>query len=152
MERRSESIAHGPDSRELSWVAMVIVDTTVWIDYLRGDDNLETRWLERELQRQRLGLTDLNLCEILQGVRDQTRFLEVRSELLNFDIFRTGGTTLAVAAAENYRELRRQGHTVRKTIDCLIATFCLQADHQLLHRDRDFDPFEKMFGLKVVHA
>ena len=131
---------------------MVIVDTTVWIDYLRGAENPETLWLDRELQRQRLGLTDLILCEVLQGVRDQRTFAQVQADLLKFQVFQTGGTALAVAAAQNYRELRQHGYTVRKTIDCLIATFCLQAKHELLHRDHDFDSFEKVLGLQVVHA
>lgn len=131
---------------------MVIVDTTVWIDYLRGADNPETRWLDRELQKQRLGLTDLILCEVLQGIRDQSTFTRVQAELLKFQVFQTGGAGLAVAAAQNYRNLRHHGYTVRKTIDSLIATFCLQAKHELLHRDHDFDPFEKLLGLRVVHA
>lgn len=131
---------------------MVIIDTTVWIEYLRGAENPETEWLNRELQRQRLGLTDLILCEVLQGIRDSGTFAQVRADLLKFEVFHTGGTALAVAAAQNYRELRQHGYTVRKTIDCLIATFCLQAEHELLHRDHDFDCFEKVLGLKVVHA
>jgi len=131
---------------------MVIVDTTVWIDYLRGAENPETLWLDRELQRQRLGLTDLILCEVLQGIRDQGTFAQVQANILKFQVFQTGGTALAVAAVQNYRELRQYGYTVRKTIDCLIATFCLQAKHELLHRDHDFDCFEKMLGLQVVHA
>jgi len=131
---------------------MVIIDTTVWIDYLRGAENPETRWLDRELQRHRLGLTDLILCEVLQGIRNQDMFAQVQAKLLRFQVFQTGGARLAVAAAQNYRDLRQQGYTIRKTIDCLIATFCLQAEHELLHRDHDFDAFEKMLGLKVVHA
>jgi|SRR5450432_1254813 predicted nucleic acid-binding protein len=130
---------------------MVIVDTTVWIDYLRGADNPETLWLDRELTGQRLGLTDLILCEVLQGLRKQALFREVKDELLGFHVFETGGKDLAIASALNYRALREQGHTVRRTIDCLIATFCLQAGHELLHRDRDFDAFEKALGLRVVH-
>jgi predicted nucleic acid-binding protein len=131
---------------------MVIVDTTVWIDYLRGTENPETRWLDRELQRQRLGLTDLILCEVLQGIRDQSAFAKVRADLLKFQVFPTGGSILAIAAARNYRHLRQRGYTVHKTIDCLIATFCLQARHELLHRDRDFDCFENVLGLQVLHA
>jgi predicted nucleic acid-binding protein len=131
---------------------VVIVDTTVWIDYLRGTENPETNWLARELQVQRLGLTDLILCEVLQGIREQSTFDRVRTDLLEFQIFETGGNELAVAAAKNYRELRQRGYTAHKTIDCLIATFCLQARHELLHRDRDFDCFEKALGLRVVHA
>ena len=79
-------------------------------------------------------------------------FAQVRDELLKFQLFQTGGTDLAIAAAQNYRDLRQRGYTVRKTIDCLIATHCLQAGHQLLHRDHDFDPFEEIMGLQVVHA
>ena len=131
---------------------MVIIDTTVWIDYLRGTENPETRWLDRELQRQRLGLTDLILCEVLLGIRDQGAFTRVGADLLKFEVFPTGGSQLAVDAAQNYRVLRQRGYTVYKTIDCIIATFCLQARHELLHRDRDFDCFEKVLGLRVLHA
>lgn len=129
---------------------MVIVDTTVWIDYLRGSGNPETRWLERELQQQPLGLTDLILCEVLQGTPDSA-FQRVRADLLKFHVFPNGDTDLAIAAAENYRRLRKSGYTVRATIDSLIATFCLREDHRLLHRDRDFDAFEVALGLQVVH-
>jgi len=130
---------------------MVLVDTTVWIDYLRGAANGHTSWLDRELDRQRLGLTDLILCEVLQGIRSDTVFAQVWRDLHEFQVFGTGGSDLAVAAAQNYRLLRRRGATVRKTIDCLIATFCLEAGHELLHRDHDFDAFEKYLGLRVVH-
>jgi predicted nucleic acid-binding protein len=130
---------------------MVIVDTTVWIDYLRGAENPETAWLDQELTRQRLGLTDLILCEVLQGIRGDAAFAQVRDELLGFQVFETGGKELAIAAALSYRALREKGYTVRRTIDCLIATFCLQAGHELLHRDGDFDGFEKGMGLRVVH-
>jgi predicted nucleic acid-binding protein len=130
---------------------VVIIDTTVWIDYLRGTDHPETFWLDQELTRQRLGLTDLILCEVLQSVREPTLFMQVRDELLTLHLFETGGKELAIASALNYRNLREQGYTVRRTIDCLIATFCLEAGHELLHRDRDFDVFERALGLRVVH-
>lgn len=131
---------------------MVIVDTTVWVDYFRGASNPETEWLDRHLNRQRLGLMDLILCEVLQGIQEPASFTRVRDQLLAFQVFETGGIDLAVAAAENYRALRRRGITVRRTIDCLIATFCLEAGHELLHRDRDFDPFEQALSLRVVLA
>lgn len=130
---------------------MVIVDTTVWIDYLGGARNPESDWLDRELQRQRLGLTDLILCEVLQGYRDDRLFERVLRELRRFEIMEAGGSSLAIAAARNFPRLRQEGFTVRKTIDCLIATFCIRERHTLLHRDRDFDPFEKVLGLRVVH-
>ena len=130
---------------------MIIVDTTVWIDYLGGISNRQTLWLDQEFGRQRLGLTDLILCEVLQGIRNGAAFTQARRDLLQFRLFDTGGIEMAVAAAQNYRSLRAAGYTVRKTIDCLIATFCLEAGHELLHRDHDFDPFEKHLGLRVIH-
>lgn len=130
---------------------MVIVHTTIWVDYFQGAENPETDWLNTELDRQRLGLTDIILCEVLQGVRDDVAAKEVERRLLTLDVFDTGGVALAREAAQNYRALRSRGHTVRKTIDCLIATFCLRAQHALLHRDRDFDPFEKFLQLAVIH-
>lgn len=130
---------------------MTIVDTTVWIDYFTGSSNPHTEWLDSEVSRQRLGLTDIILCEVLQGIRDDATFERVRRNLAHFEIFDTGGEALAVTAAGNYRSLRRRGVTVRKTIDCLIATFCLVDGHALLHRDRDFDVFETHLGLRVVH-
>lgn len=129
---------------------MVIVDTTVWVDYFRGVDAPQTDWLDRRLGTQRLGLTDLNLCEVLQGVAGEDQAARVRRELLAFELFSTGGAELAVNAARNFRTLRRNGFTVRKTIDCLIATFCISNGHSLLHSDRDFDVFERELGLSVV--
>ncbi len=130
---------------------MVIVDTTVWIDYLGGVVNPETSWLDAAFSRERLGLTDLILSEVLQGIREDTAFERVRADLMRLKIFTMGGSAQAIAAAKNYRILRQRGFTVRKTIDCWIATFCLLSGHNLLHRDRDFDPFERVLGLHVVH-
>ena len=130
---------------------MVIVDTTVWVDYWDGTSTPETEWLEVEMDRKRLGVTDIIVCELLQGVRDEAEATAVERELAKFEVFTTGGVEVAKAAAQNYRTLRRRGYTVRKTIDCLIATFCLREDHSLLHRDRDFDPFERLLGLSVIH-
>ncbi len=130
----------------------MIVDTTVWIDYLRGTSTPETDWLDAELDRQRLGVTDLIICEVLQGVRDDATAADVERQLRKLRVFEMGGVELAREAARNYRTLRSRGHTVRKTIDCLIATFCLRERHSLLHRDRDFDPFEDHLALSVVHV
>jgi predicted nucleic acid-binding protein len=130
---------------------MVIVDTTVWVDYLRGISNPETDWLDAELDRQRLGVTNLIVCEVLQGVRDEATAADVERQLLKLHVFETGSIDLAREAARNYRTLRSGGHTVRKAIDCLIATFCLREQHLLLHRDRDFDSFERFLQLSVVH-
>jgi predicted nucleic acid-binding protein len=131
---------------------VVIIDTTVWVDYFRGVRNPETDWLDVELDRQRLGLTDIILCEVLRGVHDDSAAAEVERRLRKLEVFATGGVELATDAARNYRVLRAHGHTVRKTIDCLIATFCIRSGHSLLHRDRDFDPFERHLELTVVRA
>jgi len=129
---------------------MVLVDASVWIDYLRGSSTAEADWLDQQLGSQPLGLADLTLCEVLQGVSDE-QAARVRNRLLALTLWDTGGIELALEAAENYRTLRREGFTVRKTIDCWLATFCLREGHTLLHRDRDFDPFERFLGLQVIH-
>ena len=130
---------------------MIIVDTTVWIDYLNGVSTPESAWLDQEMTRRRLGLLDLMVCEILQGLASDAEAVRVLRHLRRFEILETGGVELAVAAAHNYRRLRQRGRTVRKTIDCLIATFCLRESHALLHSDRDFDAFEELLQLDVIH-
>ena len=104
-----------------------------------------------QLPHQRFALLDLILCEVLQGIGDPVAFAEISKELLTFQAFQAGGTKLAIAAASNFRDLRSRGYPVRKTVDCRIATFCLRSNHELLHRDRDFDIFERTFGLRVIH-
>jgi hypothetical protein len=130
---------------------VVIVDTTVWIDYFRGRRTAQTRWLDQALGVTRVGLCDLILCEILQGMPSDADAAAVLAQMSSFDLLDTGGMDLAVESARNYRRLRARGHTVRRTIDCLIATLCLREGHELLHNDRDFDPFEAMLGLRVIH-
>ena len=130
---------------------MVVIDTTVWIDYLNGVSTPEAEWLDFAVDTQRLATTDLNICEVLQGIREDGDFRLVRRQLLRFEILSAGGAELAIEAASNYRRLRKAGYTVRRTVDCLIATVCLTGGHQLLHNDRDFDPFEQVLGLQVVH-
>jgi predicted nucleic acid-binding protein len=130
---------------------VVIVDTTVWIDYFRGRRTAQTRWLDQILGVTRVGLCDLILCEILQGMPSDADAAAVLAQMSSFDLLDTGGMDLAVESARNYRRLGARGHTVRRTIDCLIATLCLREGHELLHNDRDFDPFEAMLGLRVIH-
>jgi predicted nucleic acid-binding protein len=130
---------------------MVIVDSTVWIDFIAGRPNPESLWVRREIDNRTIGLTDLILCEVLQGIRDERTLAAVQQRLSLLPIHSTGGVGVAVSAARSYRFLRTQGITIRTTIDCLIATFCIESGHSLLHRDRDFDAFEKHLGLKVIH-
>jgi predicted nucleic acid-binding protein len=131
---------------------MIIVDSTVWVDYFRGVENSETIWLEQGIGREPIALIDLILCEVLQGIRSDSQFETVKAELSEFDVFDSGGVEMAMAASANYRQLKTKGYTVRKTIDCWIATFCLRGGHALLHRDKDFDPFESVFGLKIIRT
>jgi predicted nucleic acid-binding protein len=130
---------------------MVIVDTTVWVDYLNNVTTPETEWLDSQLTRQPLGLLDLMICEILQGLATDEDAARVLRDLKRFQLLDTCGLELATAAARNCRLLRAKGRTVRKTIDCIIATYCIRENHSLLHCDRGFDPFEQLLDLIVVH-
>lgn len=130
---------------------MVIVDSSVWIDYFADVSNPHTSWLEKYAVSEFLGLTDLIFCQVLQGTRDDFSFARVRTVLSRLEIFQAGGSAVALTAARNYRLLRNSGYTTRTTIDLLIATFCIESGFSLLHRDRDFDPFERHLGLQVIH-
>ena len=130
---------------------MVIIDTTIWVDYFKGLRTPETEWLEAQIDRKRLGIGDWILCEVLQGIREEPMADAILSELLKLDIVGMGGADNAIAAARNYRILRSRGKTVRKTIDCLIATTCITNGFALLHNGRDFDHFESLLGLRVIH-
>ena len=129
---------------------MVIVDTSVWIDFFRNLRNSHTLWLVRELTSRRMGITDLIFCELLQGIKNDTEFAFAASQLKRLHIFSTGGESFALTVAGNFRSLRKKGFTIRGTVNCWIATFCIQEGHVLLHRDRDFEVFERELGLQVV--
>ena len=130
---------------------MVIVDSSVWIDYLNDKLSSHTTWLENAIGQQEIGMTSLILCEVLQGIRHDRQFRETREQLLTLSVFEGLRADLSIAAAQNFRLLQRRGVTIRKTIDCIIATFCIAEGHQLLHHDSDFEPFEKHLGLRVIH-
>jgi predicted nucleic acid-binding protein len=130
---------------------LTVVDSSVWIDALDGRMNSQTIWLLQNLELQELSLVDLVLCEVLQGVGDDKQYRQAVYYLSRFPVHETGGAKLALASAGNYRLLRIKGVTVRKTIDCIIATFCIREGYALLHRDRDFDGFERHLGLQVIH-
>ncbi len=131
---------------------MWIVDSSVWIDYFNVRNNPQTETLDRALGARALGVGDLILCEVLQGFQDQREFEAARTAFKRLTIFAMGGERLAIQSAENFRALRRRGITVRKTIDCLIATFVIDQGFALLHNDCDFDPFETHLGLRVVRT
>ncbi len=129
---------------------MILVDSSVWVDYFRGKPTAQTERLEELLDSQELGIGDLNLTEVLQGCRFDKEFNEVRRLLARLELVILGGEDVAVEAARNFRKLRSLGITVRGTIDVVLATRCIVSGHRLLHSDRDFDPFEKHLGLKCV--
>ena len=130
---------------------MIVVDTTVWIDYFNGLSTVQTDYLDDLLLRQPILVGDLILGEILQGFQREEDFEAARGALGKLVQAQMLNPDLAVQSARNYRALRTMGITVRKTIDCFIATFCIENAHELLHNDRDFDPFESHLGLAVVH-
>lgn len=130
---------------------MVVIDSSVLIDFINGVTNPETEWLDLRLERQRFALTSLIVTEVLLGMRDERDAARVQAELAAFEMLEPVDFDVAVDAARHYRLLRREGRTIRKTIDLLIATQCIRNQHSLLHRDRDFDVFEERLGLRVVH-
>ncbi len=129
---------------------MILVDSSVWIDYINGIATSQTDALHRLLGEEQLLIGDLILAEVLQGFQDQRTFNVVRGLLTSLEIVSLCDPEIAVQAASNFRTLRRLGVTVRKTIDTIIATRCIADGYELLHNDRDFDPFVRHLGLKVV--
>jgi hypothetical protein len=130
---------------------MLLVDTSVWVDYFNGIVNPQTDYLHENVDRTPILIGDLILAEVLQGFRTDADFEKVRRVLGKFVQVNMVSAELAVQSARNFRYLRQKGVTVRKTIDSLIAMYCIENDHQLLHNDTDFDGYEKHLGLQVVH-
>lgn len=128
---------------------MIVVDTSVWIDYVNGVATAQTDLLDIELQRSRIVVGDLIITEFLQGFRDDKQFHEAKNLMDSLEYHDFVGKNIAEKAAENFRTLRKNGITVSKTIDVLIATFCIENGFELIHSDRDFDPMEEILGLVV---
>lgn len=126
---------------------MILVDSSVWIDYFRGIKSPQTERLDRFLRVQPVSIGDLILTEVLQGCATESEFNRVKRVLLSLDVVELGGADIALQAARNYRFLRSLGITVRKTIDVIIATYCIENGYLLLHNDRDFLPFIEHLGL-----
>ena len=129
---------------------MILVDSSVWIDFFRGTVTAQTDRLDGLFDSQALGIGDLNLTEVLQGCRFQKQFNEARRLLARLEFIVLGGSDVAVQAAMNYRRLRSLGVTVRGTVDVVLATRCIVSGYQLLHSDRDFDAFERHLGLRCL--
>lgn len=127
---------------------MILVDTSVWTDYFNGTKNRHTDYLHGLLGVEPVGIGDLMLAEVLQGFRSDAGYRKAKSLLLDLTVLEMVTAERAVRAADNYRFLRKRAVTVRKTIDTLIATFCIDRDFPLLFSDRDFDPFVRHLNLR----
>ena len=126
---------------------MIVVDSSVWIDFLNGRSPPHVRRLQAILGADEIIVGDLMLCEVLQGLDSEREAKEVEALLRCFEILPMGGDMIATMAARNFRDLRRRGITIRKTIDLLIGTWCIENRTPLLHNDSDFVPMARHLGL-----
>lgn len=128
---------------------MIVADTSVWIDYVRGVQAPHTDLLDYELLHNRIVTGDIIIVEFLQGFRNEKDIRAAKQLMESLEYYDFVGKDIAFKAAENFRRLRKNGATVRKTMDVIIATFCIENGFALIHNDRDFNPMEQYLGLKV---
>ncbi len=128
---------------------MILVDTSVWIDYFNGIENKETESLDRILSEQTVLVGDIILTEILQGFDSDKEFRLAKQAFDPLDCVHLGGKSLAIKAASNFRFLRSKGVTIRKTVDMLIGSWCIQHEVELLHNDKDFDQIATQLPLRI---
>ncbi len=131
---------------------MILVDSSVWIDYFNGRETPETNKLDGLLGVEPLAIGDLILTEVLQGFRSDTDYRTANKLLTSLTIFEMLGVNFALKSVDNYRFLRKRGITIRKTADVIIATFCIETQNSLLFSDKDFLPFVEHLGLCNVSA
>ena len=129
---------------------MILVDSSVWIAFFNGTITPETDHLDQLLGLEPVGLGDLILAEVLQGFRIDRDYKIARQLLTSLTVYELLGSEMAVKSADNFRLLRRKGITIRKTTDVIIATFCIENNLQLLHADKDFEPFRKHLNLRTA--
>jgi predicted nucleic acid-binding protein len=127
---------------------LIFVDSSVWVDYFNGTQSVETDCLDSLLGKEPVGLGDVVLIEVLQGFRRDQDYKIAKDLLTALTVFTLGGQEMAIESADNFRLLRKKGITVRKTIDVLIATFCINKNLPLLHSEKDFDPFHQYLRLE----
>ena len=130
---------------------MVIVDSSVWIDYLNNTRNFQTDMLDLLFEQETVYTGDLILVEVLEGIRNDKEFIKTKAMFDLFPIVSLLNKNLAIKSADNYRLLRKKGITIRRTTDIIIATFCIENNFTLLHNDKDFLPMEKHLGLKTIN-
>lgn len=132
---------------------MILVDTSVWIDFLKGANTRHRRTLHQLIEEDEdLAITDIVLTEILQGIKEDKDYKTVKETLLAFPIFQPKGTETYLKAAEIYRQCRKKGKTVRKTVDCIIAAICLENNLTLLHKDSDFASIQSCTSLRCYEV
>lgn len=129
---------------------MILIDSSVWIDYFNGVFNQKTDFLYSNLGREEFVIGDLIYTEVLQGFSDERSYRKAKELLDVFPFKNIGGKDLALSSANNYRILRKKGLTIRKTVDVFIATFCIENNISLLQDDKDFEPFITLFNLKSI--
>lgn len=127
---------------------MIVVDSSVWIDYFSGVDNAQADRLDSTLGLKPVAAGDLIMTEVLQGFRHDKDYKTARKLFEDLTIFEMLGQSMAVKSADNFRRLRKKGITIRKTADVIIATFCIEQKLPLLFSDKDFKPFVKHLGLR----
>lgn len=130
----------------------ILVDSSVWIDFFNGTPSPEAQYFRQELRKTPLIVGDLILTEVLQGFRQTDEFEIAREAMWKFKIVSLVGRAIALQSAQNYRLLRAKGITIRSTIDCIIATYCIANEYALLHSDRDYSHFEELLGLRTVRV
>jgi predicted nucleic acid-binding protein len=128
----------------------ILIDSSVWIDFFNGKPSPAALYLRQELGSRQFLVGDLILAEVLQGFRNLKDFQTARTAMLVFPVVALVGPQMAMQSAQNYRLLRSRGKTVRSTIDCLIASYCIANEYSLLHADRDYSYFEEYLGLHVL--
>jgi predicted nucleic acid-binding protein len=126
---------------------MILVDSSVWISFFNGEENKQTDTLNNTLGQRHIAIGDLILTEVLQGFRADKDYKAAKSLFEDLTVFDLVGKDIAIRSAENYRALRKKGITIRKPVDVIIATFCIERKLPLLSLDRDFKPFVKSLGL-----
>lgn len=132
---------------------MILVDTSVWVDFLRGERSAQRETLHRLIEDEEdISITEIIFVEILQGIKKDKDFQTAKDYLLEFPIYRPKGIETYLKAAQIYRECRKRGKTVSKTVDCIIAAICMENDLTLLHKDSDFDLIEACTGLRVLRV
>ena len=126
---------------------MIFVDSSVWVDYFNGRQSAETDYHDSLLGKEPIAIGDLVLIEVLQGFKNDSDYNTAQELLTSLTVYTLGGQKIAIKSADNFRLLRKRGVTVRKTIDVLIATFCIEKNLSLLHSDKDFEPFHEHLKL-----